>query len=133
MSEQETTENKPVSEDTLEGRIQNQFNEEKWTRISARDVSISRFKMLESILEEAYKKNAVDTLRSMSQEHLKDYEPSVAALYFLGIIDLKSKEADHGVNIKRLLDQFQEQGKWAVIDYITERIYPETQNLTIIR
>lgn len=129
----DAAETQAANNNSLEGRIQNQFNEEKWTRISARDVSISRFKMLETILDDAYKANKVEMLREHSKNHLADYEPSVAALYFLGITNLKNKSADHGVIIKRLLDQFQEHGKWAVIDYITEKIYPETQNLTIIR
>ncbi|MBV6494479.1 MAG: Transcription elongation factor GreA [Turneriella sp.] len=123
-----------VSEgDTLEARIQSQFNEEKWTRLSAKDVSISRFKILEQLLDEVKKQNKHDFLRKEALAHLAEYEPSIAAHYFLGMLALERNIPDEIIHLKTLLDQFQEASKWAVVDYLSEKMLAVTRTRTILR
>lgn len=135
MSETETVqEPKPAGEtETLEARIQSQFNEEKWTRLSAKDVSISRFKILEQILDEVKKQNKQELLRSESLTHLAEYEMSIAAHYFIGMMALEKNIPDEIVHLKTLLDQFQEASKWAVVDYLSEKMLAVTKTRTILR
>jgi len=135
MSETETVqETKPAGEaETLEARIQSQFNEEKWTRLSAKDVSISRFKILEQILDEVKKQGKQDLLRSESQNHLAEYDSSIAAHYFIGMMALEKNIPDEIVHLKTLLDQFQEASKWAVVDYLSEKMLAVTKTRTILR
>lgn len=134
MSETETvTENKASATEPLEARIQSQFNEEKWTRLSAKDVSISRFKILEQIFDEVKKQNKQDLLRSEAQLHLAEYDQSIAAHYFLGMMALEKNIPDEIVHLKTLLDQFQEASKWAVVDYLSEKMLAVTRTRTILR
>jgi transcription elongation factor GreA len=134
MSETETvTENKPSETESLEARIQSQFNEEKWTRLSAKDVSISRFKILEQIFDEVKKQSKQDLLRSESQTHLAEYDSSIAAHYFLGMMALEKNIPDEIIHLKTLLDQFQEASKWAVVDYLSEKMLAVTKTRTILR
>ena len=128
MSEAETAvETKANETETLEARIQSQFNEEKWTRLSAKDVSISRFKILEQIFDEVKKQNKQDLLRSESQTHLAEYDQSIAAHYFLGMMALEKNIPDEIIHLKTLLDQFQEASKWAVVDYLSEKMLAVTK------
>jgi len=130
----ETTENAaPPVADSLEGRIQGQFNEEKWTRLSAKDVSISRFKILEQLLDEVKKQSKHELLRSESLTHLSEYDSSIAAHYFIGMMALEKNIPDEIVHLKTLLDQFQEASKWAVVDYLSEKMLAVTKTRTILR
>lgn len=133
MAEITETQQTASGEATVEQRVQAQFNEEKWTRISAKDVSISRFKILDNIIEEAQKSGQLDYLRKVSLEHLEEYEPSVSARYFLGMVALLQNNPDEGIYLKQLLDQFQEHAKWAVVDVLTEKMLAYTENRTILR
>ncbi|HRP68855.1 MAG TPA: GreA/GreB family elongation factor [Turneriella sp.] len=135
MSEVETTKEAATAgeSDTLEARIQSQFNEEKWTRLSAKDVSISRFKILEQIFDEVKKQNKSGVLRSESLTHLTEYDQSIAAHYFLGMMALEKNIPDEIIHLKTLLDQFQEASKWAVVDYLSEKMLAVTRTRTILR
>ena len=120
-------------DDSIEARIQGQFNEEKWTRISSKDVTISRFKLLEDLLDEAVEKNNIEELSNLSQEQLKEYDASVAARYFLGMIALKQDSPEGVVHLKQLLDQFEESSKWAVVDFLSDKMLAVSENRTILR
>ncbi|MBS0618600.1 MAG: transcription elongation factor GreA, partial [Spirochaetes bacterium] len=135
MSETEVVSENTAGSDaeSLEARIQSQFNEEKWTRLSAKDVSISRFKILEQIFDEVKRQNKQDLLRSESQAHLAEYDSSIAAHYFLGMMALEKNIPDEIVHLKTLLDQFQEASKWAVVDYLSEKMLAVTKTRTILR
>jgi transcription elongation factor GreA len=120
-------------EKELEAKIQGQFNEEKWTRVSAKDVSISRFNLLETILNQAIAEKSLEALKESSKKHLEEYEPSVAARYFLGMAALKQNLPDEIVFLKQLLDQFQEISKWAVVEYLSDQMLHVSENRTILR
>lgn len=121
----------PVSE--IEGKVQAQFNEEKWTRVSAKDVSISRFNLLETILQEAVDQGFLEKLKTISKTHLDEYDASVAARYFIGMIALKQNFHDDIGFLKQLLDQFQEISKWAVVEYLSDQMLMVSENRTILR
>ncbi len=118
---------------SIESKIQAQFNEEKWTRVSAKDVSISRFNLLETILEQAVQEKYLDNLKDLSKKHLAEYDASVAARYFLGMIALKQNFPDEIVYLKQLLDQFQEVSKWAVVEFLSDKMLQVSENRTILR
>ena len=140
MQEDESTTiaEKPVEADrstpkTVVDRIQSQFNEEKWTRISAKDVTISRFKLLESLLEEASQEKITDQLTSVAKEHLKEYEASLSARYFLGMLALKTSSPDDLHHLKDLLSQFQTLSKWAVVDYLCDKMLEQNENRAVLK
>jgi len=130
----ENTTSSPVeNKDNIEVKINSQFNEEKWTRVGPKDVSISRFSLLDTILQQAKNEHFLDKLKELSIAHLEDYEQSVAARYFLGMIALKKNLPDETIYLKQLLDQFQEISKWAVVEYLADQMLQVSENRTILR
>ena len=121
------------SEKDIDSKIHGQFNEEKWTRISAKDVSISRFKLLESILNEAIQSDKAHVLKEAAKEHLNGYETSLSARYFLGMLALKNNSPEDLHYLKQLLDQFQELSKWAVVDYLCDKMLEQSDNRAVLR
>ena len=120
--EQTQSDQQPAQANTIEAKIQSQFNEEKWTRVSAKDIRISRFKILEGLLVEINKENKVEDLKQMALENLEEYESSVASRYFLGMIALQNNSPEDYRYLTQLLDKFQENTKWAVVDYLSEKM-----------
>jgi len=118
--------------ETIEAKIQSQFNEEKWTRIAAKDVSISRFKLLEAIFLETIEQDKKELLLEESKNQILEYEPSVAARYFIGMLALKDNKHEDIIYLKQLLDQFQEAAKWAVVEYLSDKMLAENENRTIL-
>jgi len=129
----EETSSTQSNEKSLEAKIQNQFNEEKWSRISAKDVSISRFKILENLFSESEKETYLNELLDISKEHLIEYKASVTARFFIGMIALKENNHEDIIYLKQLLDQFQEISKWAVVEYLSEKMLSVSENRTILR
>ncbi|MES0488670.1 MAG: transcription elongation factor GreA [Leptospirales bacterium] len=123
----------PENPSSIEAKVQSQFNEEKWTRVSAKDVSISRFNLLDTIFQEAIEEDFLDRLKEMAKEHLNEYEASVAGRYFIGMIALKKNLPDEIIYLKQLLDQFQEISKWAVVEYLSDQMLEVSENRTILR
>ena len=131
--EQTQSDQQPAQANTIEAKIQSQFNEEKWTRVSAKDIGISRFKILEGLLEEVNKENKVEDLKQMALENLEEYDSSVSSRYFLGMIALQNNSPEDYRYLTQLLDKFQENTKWAVVDYLSEKMLETTENRTILR
>ena len=132
MSEENVQETARAA-NTFESKLQSQFNEEKWTRVSAKDVSISRFKLLEVLLDDAINDNKVEFLTEQAKEQLTEYESSIAARYFLGMIALKQDNPEEIVFLKQLLNQFEENSKWAVVDYLSDKMLADGENRAILR
>ena len=131
--EQTQSDQQPTQANTIEAKIQSQFNEEKWTRVSAKDIGISRFKILEGLLEEINQENKVEDLKQMALENLEEYESSVSSRYFLGMLALQNNTPEDFRYLTQLLDKFQENTKWAVVDYLSEKMLETTENRTILR
>ncbi len=131
ISENTSTEQTP--EDIIVSKIQGQFNEEKWTRMTAKDVSISRFKILDDIYAEAKEAGKLNHLINLSQTQLSEYPETVSAPYFIGMHGLSVNSPEEIVHLKNLLDSFQDHAKWAVVDYLSEKMLKVTENRTILR
>ena len=52
--------------DVLEKNVRDIFNEEKWTRAAITNYSISNFKELDTLIEEAKKNRHLDELKALS-------------------------------------------------------------------
>ncbi len=114
-------------------KIQGQFNEEKWTRIAAKDVTISRFKFLDSTLEEVREKEIIEQLELVAREHLEEYEASLSARYFLGMLSLKAGNSKNICYLESLLEQFQKLSKWVVVNYLCDKILKKNENRVVLK
>lgn len=103
---------------SLEEQILKNFNEEKWTRTSAKDISISRFTILDQLIEETIKSKKEYEVKELAQEHLSQYDASASARYILGILDTENKTS----HFNDLILQLEGFGKWSSIVVLTDKI-----------
>lgn len=122
------------SSDTFESKIQNQFNEEKWTRSSAKNLTISRFQILDDFLSTAKAENKNSELIELSSKHLKDYELSVSSPYFLGMLHLEEEEEELGLEyLQNLLKQFESESKWSVVQELADKILKHQEIISVLK
>lgn len=113
---------------SLEEQILKNFNEEKWTRTSAKDISISRFTILDQLIEETTQNKKENEVRELAQEHLLEYNASASARYILGILDFENKTT----YFNELIGQLEEFGKWSSIVALTNKIPTLNNNRSML-
>lgn len=118
---------------TLESKIQAQFQEEQWTRISAKDITTSRFTLLDEIIDETKKEKKQADVAVLCKEHLQAYEPSVAARYILGMLASSESFESDARYLNELLTQFEEAGKWSLVEFLANKIPGQDKNRLVLR
>jgi transcription elongation factor GreA-like protein len=108
------------------------LNEEKWTRATLNSYSISNFKDLDGIIEQARSEGLADEVRALASEHLKHTSNSIIALYLSGTIAL-SKELVDDTNLIMLISIFTDNHKWNVVEYLSNRILEFGENKYALR
>ncbi len=108
------------------------LNEEKWTRATLNSYSISNFKELDTLIEQARTEGLADEVRDLAGEHLKHTSNSIIALYLSGIIAL-SKELVDDTNLIMLISIFTDNHKWNVVEYLADRILEFGENKFALR
>jgi transcription elongation factor GreA len=108
------------------------LNEEKWTRATLNSYSISNFKELDTLIEQARSEGLSDEARELAGEHLKHTSNSIIALYLSGIIAL-SKELVDDTNLIMLISIFTDNHKWNVVEYLANRILEFGENKFALR
>jgi transcription elongation factor GreA len=108
------------------------LNEEKWTRATLNSYSISNFKELDTLIEQARSEGLADEVRELAGEHLKHTSNSIIALYLSGIIAL-SKELVDDTNLIMLISIFTDNHKWNVVEYLANRILEFGENKFALR
>ncbi len=100
--------------------VQNMLNEEKWTRATIGNYSISNFKELDKIIDEAQSEGIIDDLKKLSDEHLSHTKNSIIALYISGITACRQQLLDDSA-LRELINIFTDNHKTQVVEYICER------------
>jgi transcription elongation factor GreA len=116
-----------MSESELAGKVQEMLNEEKWTRTTLANYSITNLKELDSIIEEATRDNSLEDIFTLCSEHISHTKTSVIALYLAGIISLKHQPSDESYLVQ-LMDLFEESKKLNVVEYICQRMLEFGEN-----
>ncbi len=113
-------------------RITDLLNEEKWTRATLNSYSISNFKDLDELIEQARSEGIVEEVRELTSEHLKHTSNSIIALYISGVLSL-SRELVDDTNLIMLISIFMDNHKWNVVEYLAERILAYGENKYALR
>ena len=108
------------------------LNEEKWTRATLNSYSISNFKELDVLIEQAKSEGLADEVREIAGEHLKHTSNSIIALYLSGIIAL-SKELVDDTNLIMLISIFTDNHKLNIVEYLSNRILEFGENKYALR
>jgi transcription elongation factor GreA-like protein/transcription elongation GreA/GreB family factor len=112
--------------------ITESLNEEKWTRATLNSYSISNFKDLDTLIEQARTEGLADEVREIASEHLKHTSNSIIALYLSGTIAL-SKELVDDTNLIMLISIFMDNHKWNVVEFLSNRILEFGENKYALR
>ena len=108
------------------------LNEEKWTRATLNSYSITNFKDLDLLIEQARSEGLVEEVRELTGEHLKHTSNSIIALYISGVLAL-SRELVDDTNLIMLISIFMDNHKWNVVEYLAERILAYGENKYALR
>jgi transcription elongation factor GreA len=108
------------------------LNEEKWTRATLNSYSISNFKDLDTIIDQARSEGLADEVRAAAAEHLKHTSNSIIALYLSGTIAL-SKELVDDTNLITLISIFADNHKWNIVEFLSNRILEFGENKYALR
>ncbi len=108
------------------------LNEEKWTRATLNSYSISNFKELDTLIDQARSEGLADEVRELAGEHLKHTSNSIIALYLSGIIAL-SKELVDDTNLIMLISIFTDNHKLNIVEYLADRILEFGENKFALR
>jgi len=109
-----------MSESLLKS-VQDMLNEEKWTRATISNYSITNFKDLDAIIRDAQASKCVDELKTLCDEHLSHTKNSIIALYLSGISALSKQLLDDSALVT-LIGIFIDNHKTAVVEHLCERV-----------
>jgi transcription elongation factor GreA-like protein len=104
--------------------VQNMLNEEKWTRATISNYSVTNFKDLDDAIKEASKAKCLDEIKSLCDEHLAHTKNSIIALYLSGIIALSKQLLDDSAMVN-LVSIFIDNHKTQIVEHLCESRLPE--------
>ncbi|HET6451669.1 MAG TPA: transcription elongation factor GreA, partial [Spirochaetia bacterium] len=108
------------------------LNEEKWTRATLNSYSITNFKDLDLLIDQARSEGLVEEVRELTGEHLKHTSNSIIALYVSGVMAL-SRELVDDTNLIMLISIFMDNHKWNIVEFLAERILAYGENKYALR
>jgi len=108
------------------------LNEEKWTRATLNSYSITNFKDLDVLIDQARTEGIVEEVQELTGEHLKHTSNSIIALYIAGVLAL-SRELVDDTNLIMLIGIFMDNHKWNIVEYLAERILAYGENKYALR
>lgn len=107
--------------ESLVKSVQDMLNEEKWTRATISNYSVSNFKELDAIIREALKAKCVDDIKAHCDEHLAHTKNSIIALYISGIIALSKQLLDDSAMVN-LVSIFIDNHKTQIVEHLCNRV-----------
>lgn len=116
----------------LANRVNELLNEEKWTRATLKNYTVSNFKELDELLEQITQQGAEDDILDLCNEHLQHTKNSLIALYLSGLIRLSRQTVDDG-NLVQLIEIFKDNHKWNIVSYLCDRILSFGENRYALR
>jgi transcription elongation factor GreA len=114
-------------------KITSLFKEELWGRIKPEDIGISRFKIIDDLFNSVIAEDIISDAIDMCRSHLKEHAMSVTAAYLIGIIGYHTGRIEDTVHFRKLIDLFQENQKWKVVERISEKILEYGENRVALK
>ncbi|MCL1864401.1 MAG: transcription elongation factor GreA [Spirochaetes bacterium] len=111
-----------MSKEKIMEKLLSLFKEEAWGRLDFKDVGISRFKILDDIFNSIIEDNAADEAIKICKEQLEEQPGSISASYIAGLLGYEFEKIDEKKYLRRLIEKFTENHKWAVVEIISEKI-----------
>ena len=101
--------------------VQDMLNEEKWTRATISNYSISNFKELDNVIRDAQAIKCIDEIKTLCDEHLSHTKNSIIALYLSGICALSKQLLDDSALVT-LINIFIDNHKTPIVEHLCNRV-----------
>ncbi|MCL2155438.1 MAG: GreA/GreB family elongation factor [Leptospirales bacterium] len=111
-----------MSKEKIMEKLLSLFKEEAWGRLDFKDVGISRFKILDDIFNSIIEDHVEDEAIKICKEQLDEQPGSISASYIAGLLGHELERIDEKKHLRRLIEKFTENHKWAVVEIISEKI-----------
>jgi transcription elongation factor GreA len=109
-------------------KIESLFKEETWGRIDPKDIGISKFKILEDLLNNVVSEGLFSEVADLCRAHLAEYSHSIISRYLLGIIAYQTNIIDDKIYLKNLIEVFHSNHRWAIVEHIAMKILEYGEN-----
>lgn len=114
-------------------KLNSLFKEELWGRIEPKDVGISKFKILDDLFNGVVSEGIFNDALSECRRHLEEHPKSVCAAYLLGTIGYHTGAIEHTGHLRKLIDLFADNHKWAVVERVAEKILEYGENRVALK
>ncbi len=108
------------------------LNEEKWTRATLNNYTVSNFGELDDIVRQVEENDLTEEVREICEEHLQHTKNSIIALYISGLLDLSRQSVDDA-NLILLTKIFGDNHKWNLVEFLAQKILEFGENRFALR
>ncbi|MEW6548401.1 MAG: transcription elongation factor GreA [Spirochaetota bacterium] len=116
-----------MAENQRAEKVQELLNEEKWTRTTLANYSISSLKELDVLIQESEAEGSLDEVSKVCEDHIASAKNSVIGLYIAGIANLRKQPSDESYLVQ-LMDLFNENKRKNIVEFICQRILDYGEN-----
>jgi transcription elongation factor GreA len=109
-------------------KLDSLFKEETWGRIDPKDVGVSKFRILEDLLNSIISEGLVADISAECRSHVSEFPHSITARYLLGMIAYQANSMGDKGYLKNLVELFITNHKWAVVEHISQKILEYGEN-----
>ena len=109
-------------------KLESLFKEESWGRLEAKNIGISKFKVLDNLFNSIVSDNLIDEVVKVCNEQLEESSESFIATYLIGLIGYHESDIESAVQLRKLIELFTRNSKWAVVELIAEKILEFGEN-----
>lgn len=102
-------------------QITRQLDEEKWTRAALNSYTMTYFKELDTIIDDAIANDYAMQLKTLCDEHIVHTQNSIIAMYITGILSLYFQLIDDSI-ITKLIEIFTDNHKYQIVEGICEKM-----------
>lgn len=115
-----------------EGNIKTLLTEEKWTRTTINNYTISSFQELDVILNQIESAEELLDVKTICDEYLQKSKNSIIALYLSGSVALRRRSLDYS-NVITLIEMFSENKKWNLVEFLSQKVLERFEDKYVIR
>ncbi len=116
----------------LQKTISEMLNEEKWTRATLNNYTVTNFTQLDSLIQQAIEAGIREEVSALCDEHLQHTKNSIIALYIAGVNSLTKHLVDD-TQLIMLITIFTDNHKWNIVEYLCNRILGFGENKFALR
>lgn len=114
-------------------KIESLFREESWGRIDPKEIGVSKFRILEDLLNNVESVEMSNEIAEVCRQQLTEHPQSITARYLLGINAYETNMIEEKGNLKALADLFVSNHKWAVVEHISQKILEYGENRSALK